>query len=54
MIPRHNPRPQTPAEIAATVAGYKKQIKHHRERAAEAGARILALQGQTTLPEAIA
>ncbi len=41
MIPCHNPRPWTAAEIAATVTGYEKQIKHHEERAAEAA----ALQG---------
>jgi len=54
MTPHHTPRPRTPAEVQATIIGHKKQIRHFQDRIAEADARILALQGQTTLPEAIA
>ncbi len=52
MIPRHNPHPSTRAEVAATIKGYKKQIKHFEERIAETRERIHGLQGQTTLLEA--
>lgn len=43
------PHPKTPAEVAATVKGYERQIKHFEERKEEARAAIRRLTGQTSL-----
>lgn len=51
MTSSHTPFPRTPEELATTINGYEKQIRHFEERIAEIRERIRTLQGQTSLEE---